>query len=160
MRTIDIIKRKLDRDPSALIPPGALDIARDLRHHLELSREVLAVIEREAQALRATDPGLPKALTTLKQQLLPRLNHSVDRLRQIRVRWQQFDAAERTKHPEVPALLRENQEVIMKAILLDRENEQSMLRLGLVPAGQLPPSQRQRAHTVADLYRRQIPRNI
>jgi hypothetical protein len=43
----------------------------------------------------------------------------------------------------------------MKIIVLDRENEQTLLRLGLLPAQQLPPVERQRGHFVADLYRRQ-----
>ena len=52
-------------------------------------------------------------------------------------------------------LLREIQDVIMKVIFLDRENEQALLRKGLVPAKHLPSANRQRPHFVADLYRRQ-----
>jgi hypothetical protein len=43
----------------------------------------------------------------------------------------------------------------MKFILLDRENEQGLLRRGLVPPRQLPSVNRQRPHFVAELYRRQ-----
>jgi hypothetical protein len=43
----------------------------------------------------------------------------------------------------------------MKIILLDRENEQSLLRRGMVPARELPSVNRQRPHFVADMYRRQ-----
>ena len=42
-----------------------------------------------------------------------------------------------------------------KIILLDRENEQGLLRRGLVPPRELPSVNRQRPHFVADLYRRQ-----
>ncbi len=42
----------------------------------------------------------------------------------------------------------------MKIILLDRENEQAMLRKGLIPASQLPSVNRQRPHFVSDCYRR------
>ena len=52
-------------------------------------------------------------------------------------------------------LLRQNQDLTMKIILLDRENEQSLLRRGLVPPRELPSVNRQRPHFVADLYRRQ-----
>ena len=43
----------------------------------------------------------------------------------------------------------------MKIILLDRENEQGLLRRGLVPARELPSVNQQRPNFVADLYRRQ-----
>ena len=42
----------------------------------------------------------------------------------------------------------------MKIVLLDRENEQALLRRGLVPTTQLPSVNRQRPHFVAELYRR------
>ncbi len=44
----------------------------------------------------------------------------------------------------------------MKIIVLDRENEQVLLRKGMVPARHLPSADRQRPHFVADLYRRQV----
>ena len=59
------------------------------------------------------------------------------------------------QHGEIPALLRQNQDLIMKIIVLDRENEQALLRRGLVPPKHLPPAERQRPHFVANLYRRQ-----
>ena len=62
---------------------------------------------------------------------------------------------ERARHPGIGMLLRQNQDLIMKVIVLDRENEQCLLRRGLVPARELPPANRQRPHFVADLYRRQ-----
>ena len=42
----------------------------------------------------------------------------------------------------------------MRIIVLDRENEQTRLRKGTVPARHLPSPNRQRPHFVADLYRR------
>jgi hypothetical protein len=56
---------------------------------------------------------------------------------------------------EVPGMLRQVQDLIMKIIVLDRENEQMLLRNGLVPARHLPSVNQQRPHFVADLYRRQ-----
>jgi hypothetical protein len=65
------------------------------------------------------------------------------------------DAANRARHPEISALLRQSQDSVMKSIVLDRENEQGRLRRGLVPARHLPSARRQRPHFVAELYRRQ-----
>jgi hypothetical protein len=50
--------------------------------------------------------------------------------------------------------LRQSQDVVMKIVLLDRENEQAMLRGGLIPVSQLPSLNRQRPHFVSDCYRR------
>jgi hypothetical protein len=87
--------------------------------------------------------------------LLPRLNQSLDTLRRHRVDWQKFSPDERARYPEIGTLLRQNQDLTMKIILLDRENEQSLLRRGLVPARELPSVNRQRPHFVANLYRKQ-----
>lgn len=130
-------------------------IVEDLRQHLGLCQQILALVERESQALR--DAAKPPEFETYqaKKNLLPRLNQSLNQIRQHRTAWQKLSLTERAQHPEVPGLLRQNQDVIMKIIVLDRENEQGLLRKGLVPARHLPSANRQRPHFVADLYRRQ-----
>jgi hypothetical protein len=65
-----------------------------------------------------------------------------------------LDPAERQRYPEMPALMRACQDLIMKVIVLDRENEQTLLRRGLLPASRLPAAQEQQPHYVAQLYRR------
>jgi flagellar biosynthesis/type III secretory pathway chaperone len=133
-------------------PPA--DILRDLKQHLDLCHELFAVVEREGQALRG--PGKP-SLTEFyqsKKTLLPRLDKSLDTLKQNRAEWQKLAPDERARHPEIARLLRQNQDLTMKIILLERENEQCLLRRGLVPPRQLPRAERQRPHFVAELYRR------
>jgi hypothetical protein len=51
--------------------------------------------------------------------------------------------------------MRQNQDLLMKILVLDRENEQALLRHGLVPVRDLPSVNRQRPHFVAQMYRRQ-----
>ena len=87
--------------------------------------------------------------------MLPRLNQSLNQIRQHRATWQKLNPADREQYPEVPGLLRQNQDLIMKIIVRDREYEQALLRKGLVPPRQLPSANRQRPHFVADMYRRQ-----
>ena len=60
----------------------------------------------------------------------------------------------RRRYPDVQAQLRESQELVMRLLVLDRENEQAMLRRGLVPTAQLPSANRQRPHIVAKMYRK------
>ena len=130
-------------------------LAADLRGHLALCQEILAVVEQENHALHHPEAGLSFEAYQAKKNLLPRLNQSLNQIRQHRSTWQRLEAAMRARFPEVPALLRQNQDLIMKIIVLDRENEQALLRRGLVPPRHLPPASRQRPHFVADLYRRQ-----
>src|SRR5882724_7138544 len=130
------------------------EIIDDLQARLALCQEVLDVIEREGQALRRPDNPSLFEFFQLRKNLLPRLNQSLDTLRKHRVSWQKFSPDERARYSEIGNLLRQNQDLTMKIILLDRENEQSLLRRGLIPAGELPSPNRQRPHFVAELYRR------
>lgn len=131
------------------------EIAGDLKARLGLCHELLNVIEREGQALRRPDQPSLFEFYQQRKNLLPRLNHSLETLRRHRLHWQTVSPEERSRFPEIGMLLRQNQDLTMKIILLDRENEQSLLRRGLVPARELPSVNRQRPHFVADLYRRQ-----
>ena len=132
-----------------------LELLEELNTHLAVCRELLAVAQGEAQALRCDDPPSLFQFCRQKKNLLPRLNQTLDSLRKLRVQWQSLSSDERARHPQIGPLLRRNQDMAMKFILLDRENEQGLLRRGLVPARQLPSVNRQRPHFVAELYRRQ-----
>ncbi len=131
------------------------EILAGLQKHFTLCQELLIIVERESQALRRADRPSLFEFYQLKKNLLPRLNQSLDELRKHRASWQKFSLEERAKHPGIGVLLRQNQELTMKVIVLDRENEQSLLRRGLLPARELPSVNRQRPHYVAELYRRQ-----
>lgn len=126
----------------------------DLRQHLEICRSLATVVERENQALRQSSGDLA-AEAPQRKNLLPSLTQSLYRLRQHRVNWCNRAPQERAREAGVAALLREIQDLIMKVIVLDRENEQVLLRRGLVPARHLPPANRQRPQYVAGLYRQQ-----
>ena len=63
-------------------------------------------------------------------------------------------ANQRESCGEVKNLFRDIQNLLPRLLLLDRENQQEMLRRGLLPATQLPPVASQRPNFVANLYRR------
>ena len=132
-------------------PPEMIGI---LNEHLAVCQELLLVVEREGQALRRLEPPSLFQFYQQKKNLLPRLKESLDGLRKHRVNWQRLSLVERTGQAEVGPLLRKSQDLTMKIIVLDRENEQALLRRGLVPVRQLPSVNRQRPHYVSDLYRR------
>jgi hypothetical protein len=131
------------------------EIVADLRHHLALHTELLGWVERESQALRQPDGKSPFDVYQARKESLPRLEESLTRLRRHREAWMAMPPDQRAAFPEVRNLLRQNQDLILRLIVLDRENEQWLLRRGLVPPKHLPPVNRQRPHYVADLYRRQ-----
>jgi hypothetical protein len=131
------------------------EINDDLKDRLALCQELLQGLEREGQALRRPDNPSLFEFHQLRKKLLPSLNQSLETLRRHRVNWQKVTQEERARYSEIGALLRQNQDLTMKLIVLDRENEQSLLRRGLIPARDLPSANRQRPHFVAEMYRRQ-----
>ena len=132
-------------------------ISADLRIHRALCEEILGLVEREHQILCASDSFPFTDVSQRRQQLLPLLDTTLRKVKHHRLAWQQFSASQRQQSPEVPPLIRQIQDLILKVLTLDRENEQLFLRRGMVPATRLPPVARQRPHFVADLYRRHSP---
>jgi len=137
--------------------PCPAELAHDLRVHRKLSEEILALVESESAALRRENGrgALDSTDSTVaRKKFLAQLSESLDRIRQHRIAWLRLEASERKSHPEIVELLRENQNLLMKILVLDRENEQALLRKGLVPSRRLASANRQRPHFVANLYQR------
>ena len=132
----------------------ASPLMADLAEHLRICRGILSVVERESQALRQPDADLQQ-LSLDRKNLLPQLDRSLNRIRQHRVEWGRRTPQERANEPGAAALMREIQDLIMRIIVADRENEQGLLRKGLVPPRHLPHANRQRPQSVAGLYRQQ-----
>jgi hypothetical protein len=134
------------------------EVAQDLRAHLALCHELLDFERRENQALRETEPAaFAFEFDLFRKALLNRLDESLARLKKHRAAWQRLGPAERLRHRDIGTLLQQNQDAIMKVVVLDRENEQARLRRSLIPPNQLPAANRQRPHFVAQLYRRHSP---
>lgn len=133
-------------------PPAPL--LADLQQHYDLATEALRLVTEESVSLRNNDESRAKELRTGRQTLLTNLTGALDRLRQHRHLWLALPPAERQARDAERRLMRDLQDLLMKVMVLDRENEQLLLRRGLVPPQHLPPAERQRPHFVADLYRR------
>ena len=118
-----------------------------------MCREFLAVVQRENRALQGPQPFDIREFANARKSLLLHLSQAYKSLKEVGFVWQQLDPAERQRDIEVSSLIRQNQDVIMNVVLLDRENERTMLRRGLIPDAPLPSEIRQRPHFVADLYR-------
>ncbi len=133
-------------------PPQVIE---DLNSHFSITQELLQLAEREGQALRRAESASLFEFYQARKALLPRFSQSLETLRQHRIKWQKLSLAERAQFPQIPVLLRRSQDLTMKVIVLDRENEQLLLRRGLVPPREIPSVNRQRPHFVANLYKRQ-----
>jgi hypothetical protein len=135
-------------------PSFADGLVQDLQTHLGLCQDVMNLAMRENQELSGASGYLPFEFYQQRKNLLPRLEQSLMALRKWRDRWQRADPAERAGCSEVKALFQSVQSLLMKVLLLDRENQQALLRHGLLPARHLPSSAVQQPHCVADVYRR------
>jgi hypothetical protein len=127
----------------------------DLRAHQAACRDLLSLAERESQALRQGQTAVLSEIHQARKRLLPVLSDLLEKVRQHRILWQGLTARERVAQPEIGLLVRQAQDLILRVLLLDRENEQGLLRRGLVPPREMAAVQERRPHFVADLYRRQ-----
>jgi len=135
-------------------PNFFVDLARDLRAHLELCHECLALFTVENRSLRSQQPWQSGEFSDQRKRLLPRLESVLIKLRGSREFWQKMTHAERERCGEIKNLFQEIQNLLPRILMLDRENQQEMLRRGVLPAAQLPPVAAQQPNFVANLYQR------
>ena len=129
-------------------------MAHALREHMDVCRQLLLLSEQENAVLgKLTDDGLSRFHDTRKA-LLPRLKLSVDSLKALRFGWQRLSLTQRKQAPVIGELMREAQDLILKVLALEQENQRGRLQRGLLPVKHLPSANQGRPHFVADLYRR------
>jgi hypothetical protein len=134
--------------------PAPAEWSELLRSNTALCSEILALVEKENALLRGNDPREAFSLRSARKNLLAQLDDSLDKIRELRIAWLKLAPAQRQEYSDIAELLRENQNLIMKILVLDRENEQTLLRHGLVPPRHVPSANKQRPHFVANMYQR------
>jgi hypothetical protein len=139
---------------TASVPNFTVQLAADLRAFLSLCEEALALATSENQIFTAGPDYQPAEFLPRRKNLLFNLDQAVVSLKDIRLVWQQIDAAERERCGEIKSLFQAVQGTLMKVLLLDRENQQAMLRRGLVPVQHLPAAATQQPHFVSGLYQK------
>ena len=135
-------------------PESIPQLARELQTHRDLCHEFLNLFAEENQALRRTGPWSPAVYNEQRKRLLPRLESGLIQLRRFRLWWERVPVSQREPCGEINDLFRDIQNLLPRLLLLDRENQQEMLKRGLIPATQLPPAAIQRPNFIANLYRR------
>ena len=126
----------------------------ELRSYVALCEEILSLTTRENQALSGHADYQPLEFHQKRKTLLPNIELLLTKLRHRRMAWQQVPTSERERCEEVKPLFQNIQNLLMKVLLLDRENQQAMLRRGLVPTEHLPAVPVQKPNYVASLYLR------
>jgi hypothetical protein len=137
--------------------PFASEMISDLRSYHQLCEEALALTTWENQALANAGEYQPFQFFQLRTSLLPRLESALLQIRKWREIWLRISAAERAGCSEVKELFQSVQDLLMKLLLLDRENQQALLRRGLVPPRHLATAAVQQPGYVANVYKRHIP---
>jgi hypothetical protein len=139
---------------NATTPHLFVSLANDLREHLGICHECLALFTVENRMLRNSPDWQPQELHEQRKRLLPRLESVLIKLRSARESWQKSALAERNRCGEINNLFQELQSLLPRILMLDRENQQELLRRGALPPSHLPPVQSQQPNFVSSLYRR------
>jgi hypothetical protein len=139
--------------------PFTSEMIADLQAYQVICDEALTLTARENQALASANEYQPFEFFQLRTSLLPRLETALVQLRKWREIWLRVSPAERAACSEVKELFQSVQGLLMKLLLLDRENQQALLRRGLVPSRHLATTavQVQQPNYVANVYKRHIP---
>jgi len=136
------------------LPAFVSELAGHLRGYLGLCDEMLSLTGRERQSLDGPNEYQPFEYYQARKSLLSRLDQSLNLLRTWRQAWQRLDPMERGQYPEVKSLLQAVQDSVVKILVLDRENQQALLRRGLLPAPHVSDFASPQPHYASELYRR------
>ncbi|HUC84826.1 MAG TPA: hypothetical protein VL970_06515 [Candidatus Acidoferrales bacterium] len=136
--------------PASFVP----ELTRDLRAFAVLCEETLALASREHQALAGNSDYQPFEFYQSRKNLLGRLDPLMIEIQHWRQIWQQCSPLERASFSGVKVAVQMLQDLIMRILQLDRENQQALLRRGLVPARHVNSFAAPPSNYVANLYRR------
>lgn len=131
--------------------PSAAGLTPELAAFHALCEEVLALVSGENQALSGNADYRPVEFNQARKGLIPKLESAL-----IKLKLQRQGTRNASRSEEATKLLQAIQCLLMKVLLLDRDNQRALLRRGLVPAAHLPPAAAQQPHYVAGLYRRHL----
>lgn len=131
-------------------------LAETLRAHARSCEHILDIATQENEELAEGGAIVWDRMRARRKDLLKDLETLVHSIRKHRLAWERLSAQERSRDPELMNLLRSNSDLIMRIVALDRENEQILLRRGLLPPQHLPPVNRQRPHFVSRLYQKHV----
>lgn len=126
----------------------------DLQEFAGICEEVLSLAKREHQALAGQGDYRHLDFYEKRKTLLADIEVMLAKFSRHRATWRQISQSQREQFKDLKQQFHSIQGLMTRVMLLDRENQQTMLKRGLVPARHVPAAAAQRPHYVADLYRR------
>ena len=135
-------------------PVFAEELVRDLRVHQELCHQALTILLNESRSLAGEAEYETSNHSQERKNLLLAIETSLINLRRWRQLWQETSPEEKAGIPDLNQIFQTIQGFMMRILLVDRENQQAMLRRGIVPTQHLPVIASQQSHFVTGLYRR------
>ena len=130
----------------------AESIAAAIQDHLDVCSKLLALAHKESQALKSAASFPTETIQAERRALLSQLESALGLLGQKQLLWQQLGTKRQAHKAQLNQLIQTALDTIMRVLVLDRENEQALLRRGLLPARSLPPVEQSHPHCVARLY--------
>jgi len=126
----------------------------DLQAFAGVCKEILSLATLEHQALASEVDYQAPEFNQRRRTLLSDIESLLQKFRSRRLVWQQIPHSQREQFKDLNLLFEGIQGLLTRVISLDRENQQAMLKRGLVPAQHLPGTTGQQLHYVEHLYRR------
>lgn len=127
-------------------------IAAAIQEHLEVCNRLLALAQKESQALKNPASFPTATIQAERKAFLGQLESAMRMLGEKQLLWQQLGTRRQAHKVQLNQLIQTTLDTIMRILVLDRENEQALLRRGLLPVRSLPPVEQSHPHCVARLY--------
>ncbi|HEV2452983.1 MAG TPA: hypothetical protein VGY98_01895 [Verrucomicrobiae bacterium] len=132
----------------------AAGLSADLRVFTGICEEIFSLARSEHQALAGPGGYEQRAFDRRRSELLPDIESLVRNFRSHRAAWCQIPQAQRERFEELKQLFQKIQNLLMRVLVLDRENQQAMLKRGLVPAQHIPAVAAKQPNYIANVYRK------
>ncbi len=102
-----------------------------LESHIDLCEKVYAFVLEENRLFKQTSKAPDQAFLERKRAFLGELDESIDRIRKAA-------AIHTARSPQQRTLIEKAQQTVLKTLLLDRENEQLLLKTTLAASRPMP----------------------
>ena len=126
----------------------------ELNDHLTICEKAYELVQEENRVLNSPTPRDAYAHAGRSKELLARVPGSMVRVKAHKAVWEKLPLSERSKSMDISNLIKQNMDLIMKTVMLDRENEKLMLQHGMAPPDRLPSSRQNNPSAVAGMYQR------
>ena len=129
-------------------------LANELNEYLGVCTRAYQLVQDENRCLTSVAPREAFSKADERKELLERVAGAMVRIKAHKALWSKLSPAERMKNMNISHLIKQNMDLIMKTVMLDRENEKLMLQHRMVPPDRLPSSAQNNPNAVAGMYQR------